>query len=103
MKTLQCVWGILLALSIAYFLIGEFSSEKEAYFKVGKSNLYNDGWEMVLDDGSRMPIKVPGSYDVKSGDTFVIEKKIEDSFQGAWLCLRSSQHDIKIYVDDELI
>lgn len=103
MKILQWIWGILLIMSISYFLIGEFSSERESYFKVGKSNLYNDGWEMVLEDGTKTPIKVPGSYDVKSGDTFVIEKKIADDFKGAWLCLRSSQHDIKIFVDGNLI
>ncbi|MBQ8413578.1 MAG: response regulator [Lachnospiraceae bacterium] len=57
---------------------------------------------MVYDDGRREPIIVPGSYDVDSGDLFVIEKKLPEDFEGTWICIRSSQQDIKIFVDGEL-
>lgn len=101
-KIIEWMTIILLTASILYFVIGELFTEKEAYFKVGNGTEYNDGWEMVLDDGTRVPIEVPGSYDVKSGETFVIEKVIAEDFQGSYLCIRSSQHDIKILVDGEV-
>ncbi len=104
-KTIRFVeWAgiILLVLSLLYFVIGELTSKKETYFKVGQGEAYNDGWEMVLEDGTRTPAVVPGSYDVERGDVLALEKQIDVNFKGAWLCIRSSQHDIKIYVDGEL-
>lgn len=101
-KIVEWIATVFLTMSILYFVLGELVSEKEFDFKVDKSNLYNEDWEMVLQDEQRMPIKVPGSYDVKSGDLFIIEKKIADDFNGAYLCTRSSQQDIKVYVDGVL-
>ena len=102
MKILQWILGVFLSISILYFVIGELSSHKESYFKVGVSETFNEGWEMMLDDGTMVPIKVPGSYDVDSGELFITEKKLPNDFEGTWICIRSSQQDIKIYVDDEL-
>ena len=102
MKILQWILGVFLSISILYFVIGELSSHKESYFKVGMSETFNEGWEMMLDDGTMVPIKVPGSYDVDSGELFITEKKLPNDFEGTWICIRSSQQDIKIYVDDEL-
>ena len=101
-KIVEWAGIILLALSLLYFVIGEITSKKEAFFKVGNSNNYNDGWEMLLEDGSKTPIKVPGSYNVKRGGLFIVEKQISEDFQGAYLCTRSSQQDIKVYVDGVL-
>ncbi|MBP3621034.1 MAG: response regulator [Lachnospiraceae bacterium] len=102
MNILQWILGIFLAISISYFVIGELFSEKESYFKVGLSDAFNEGWEMVLDDGSKVSIDVPGSYDVDSGELFVIEKELPSDFEGTWICIRSSQQDIKFFVDGEL-
>lgn len=101
-KIVEWAGIILLALSLLYFVVGELTSKKEAFFKVGNSNNYNDNWEMILEDGSKTPIKVPGSYNVKRGELFVVEKQISEDFQGAYLCTRSSQQDIKVYVDGVL-
>ena len=102
MNILQWILGIFLAISISYFVIGELFSEKESYFKVGLSDAFNEGWEMVLDDGIKVSIDVPGSYDVDSGELFVIEKELPSDFEGTWICIRSSQQDIKFFVDGEL-
>ncbi len=102
MKILQWILGVFLSISILYFVIGELSSHKEPYFKVGMSETFNEGWEMLLDDGTMVPIEVPGSYDVDSGELFITEKKLPNDFEGTWICIRSSQQDIKIFVDDEL-
>ncbi len=102
MRILQWILGIFLTISILYFVVGELSSKKEKFFKVGSSDSFNEGWEMVIDDGTKVPIKVPGSYDVDSGELFITEKKLPNDFEGTWICIRSSQQDIKIFVDDEL-
>lgn len=102
MKILQCILGAFLIVSIAYFVIGELWAEKESYFKVGGSRSFNDGWEMVMSDGTKVPITVPGSCNVKSGDVLTIEKTIPQDMDGTWICIRSSQQDIKISVDGEV-
>lgn len=103
MNTLKIFTGIFLLISVLYFVIGEIFADKESFFKVGESESYCEGWEMVNPDGSRTLIDVPGSYKVKRGDVFALEKQIPDAFDGTWLCVRSSQQDIKFLVDDEVI
>ena len=63
---------------------------------------FDDGWEMVSEDGIRMPITVPGACGTKSGDVLRIEKKIPSDMNGTWLCIRSTQQDITISVDGEV-
>ncbi len=102
MKAIQCLSGIFLLIAILYFVIGELSSEKEDYFKVGGSMPFNDGWEMVCPDGTRVPITVPGACGTESGEVLRIEKKIPEDMNGTWLCIRSTQQDITISVDGEV-
>ncbi|MBE5933032.1 MAG: response regulator [Lachnospiraceae bacterium] len=102
MRTIQCLSGIFLAVAILYFVIGELSSEKEVYFKVGGSVPFNDDWEMVTPEGLRVPITVPGANDVKSGDVLRIEKKLPNDMDNVWLCIRSTQQDITISVDGQV-
>lgn len=102
MKIIQYLSGVFLIISILYFIIGEMTSEKETNFKVGGSMSFDDGWEMVSEDGIRMPITVPGACGTKSGDVLRIEKKIPSDMNGTWLCIRSTQQDITISVDGEV-
>ncbi len=103
MKIIQWLSCVFLTISILYFVIGELFSEKEAYFKVGGSMSFNDGWEMVTSDGMKTPIEVPGACGTKSGEILRIEKQLPEDMEGAWICIRSTQQDIKISVDDEVI
>ncbi len=103
MRNIQCLAGIFLFIAIMYFVVGELSSEKETYFKVGGSMSFNDGWEMVTNDGKKVPVTVPGSCGTKSGEVLRIEKKLPADMEGAWICIRSTQQDIKIAVDNEVI
>lgn len=103
LNALKIFIGIFLLASVLYFLIGEIFSGEESFFEVGRSTSYCDGWEMVDSDGTRTPIKVPGSYKVKHGDIFALEKQIPEDFDGTWICVRSSQQDIRFLVDGEVI
>lgn len=103
MRNIQCLAGIFLFIAIMYFVVGELSTEKEAYFKVGGSSSFNDGWEMVDCDGLRTPITVPGACGTKSGEVLRIEKQLPSDMEGTWICIRSTQQDIKISVDGEVI
>ncbi len=103
LNILKIFTGVFLLSSVLYFIFGEVFSDKETFLKVGKSISYCDGWEMVNSNGTKTPIEVPGSYKVKRGDVFAIEKQIPEDFDGTWICVRSSQQDIKFLVDGEVI
>ena len=102
LKIVQLIAGLFLLISILYFVVGELISDKEAYFKVGGSVPFNDGWVMVNSDGTKESIVVPGACGTKSGDVLRIEKNLPQDFEGSWLCIRSTQQDIRICVDGEL-
>lgn len=102
MKSIQIIAGIFLSISILYFVVGELFTEKEAYFKVGGSVPFDEGWFMVNSDGTKEAIDVPGACGTKSGDVLRIEKNLSNDFEGTWLCIRSTQQDIRICVDGEL-
>ncbi len=80
----------------------------EIFLPTEKSNTYEGSvfhvqWEQVLEDGSRIPVLVPGEVDAKKGETVVIESIMpEELSMNEWLCVRSSQQDMKIYIDGEL-
>ncbi len=102
MNILQIILALLMVASILYFILGELfmPSEKTKITKNCRS--YDKGWVQVLSDGTKKPVVVPGEYDVKPGDVLTIEKTMSDISEDTWICIRSSQQDIFVYVDDEL-
>lgn len=68
----------------------------EIFLPTEKSNTYEGSvfhvqWEQVLEDGSRIPVLVPGEVDAKKGETVVIESIMpEELSMNEWLCVRSS-------------
>ncbi len=99
MKILQIIMGCLLFSSILYFIIGQINGNKNIFFSTGNSEFFNDDWSMVLEDGTKVPVVIPGNCQAKSGEVLTIERRIPRHFDGTWLCIRSSQQDIKISVD----
>lgn len=102
MNTLQWILGIMVLASILYFILGEILIPGEALSDGSECNTYHNNWEMVLPDGTREPVQVPGECDVKQGDTLIIERKLSRNQEDTWICIRSSQQDMRIYVGDEL-
>lgn len=102
MNVLQCILAMLMVVSILYFILGELLMPSEKMYMANNCRSYNTGWVQVLPDGTTESVKVPGECDIKSGEVLVIEKELSEIHQDTWICIRSSQQDIRIYVDDEL-
>lgn len=102
MSILQWTLWILMVLSILYFILGELLMPSEKMYLDYQCNDYNNGWTQVLPDGTKQAIVVPGECDVKPGDILCIEKYIDCKQKDTWICIRSSQQDIAVYVGDEL-
>jgi len=102
MSILQWTLWILMVISILYFILGELLMPSEKMYLDHQCSTYNDEWEQVLPDGTKQAIVVPGECDVKPGDVLCIEKKVSRIQNDTWICIRSSQQDISVYVGDEL-
>ncbi len=102
MSFLQWTLWILMVISILYFILGELLMPSEKMYLNHECSDYNDEWSQVLPDGTKQAIVVPGECDVKPGDILCIEKNIDSRQEDTWICIRSSQQDIAVYVGDEL-
>lgn len=102
MTILQWVLAGLMIVSILYFLVGELVMPSEKMYVGNDCNTYHDGWVQVMPDGTKESVVIPGERDVESGEILVIEKDLSRIQKDTWICIRSSQQDIRIYVGDEL-
>lgn len=60
-------------------------------------------WRRVYEDDTREAVKVPGSCSAGKGEQVIIEATLpEDVTDMPWLCFRSSQQDMEIYIDSVL-
>ena len=102
MNVLQWILELLLLSSVLYFILGQAFLPGEKFAQGPQSTTFHENWERVFPDGSRQAIMVPGQCDVPEGEVLVIEKQLSQNQENTWFCIRSSQQDIRVYVDDEL-
>ena len=68
----------------------------------GACDLYVANWERVLPDGSRETVEVPGQCDAKRNEVVRLETILSQNQEDTWFCMRASQQDMRVYVEDEL-
>ena len=97
------IFGVLAACVFVYFMLGELLLPREHDLTDGTCKQFNTGWSRVFKDGSQRAISVPTDCNAKRGErvtfTTQLPKRIEEK---TWLCFRSSQQDMCIYVGSEL-
>lgn len=97
------IFGVLAACVFVYFMLGELLLPREHDLTDGTCKQFNTGWSRVFKDGSQRAISVPTDCNAKRGErvtfTTQLPKRIEEK---TWLCFRSSQQDMGIYVGSEL-
>ena len=59
-------------------------------------------WVQELPDGTSVPIEVPGTCDVAYGEWGTITTQLPKAQEDTWICVRSMQQELNIYVGDEL-
>lgn len=97
------IFWILVACMLLIFFIGEtFIPGADSGLNY-QCQLLPVEWSRVWEDGTRTDVKVPGSYPAIKGERVTIEASLpEDLKDMPWLCFRSSQQDMEIYIDGEL-
>lgn len=102
MKVIQAVLGGILFVVVLYFFLGELVLQGENPSESGACNVLEAEWERVYPDGTRQKEEIPGTWKAKRGEIVRAETVLPENQKVIWGCMRSSQQDIRIYVDNEL-
>lgn len=99
----KILFQIFAAVMLLYFVLGEtllpVESPKEALF----CEEFHSDWTWVQEDGTEVPIVVPGKYEVPRNQKMVIKAHLPEELEGnTFLRFYSLRQDMEIYVDGEL-
>ncbi len=95
---------LLFSISIFYLILGEYLLPVEPSFSKYEYDVYDSSWSLVLDDGSRLAVLLPNTFDIKPGKELVLETILPEDFEaGTCLCFRSNHEDFFFYLDGELL
>lgn len=104
-KTIEILFQIIMWSIIVFLLIGLFRLPSERQSNIYNCQDLNLNWYQVLEDGSRVPVSLPGKCDIAEGETLTLTGTLPknlDSSETPWLCFPSSLQDLKILIDGEL-
>lgn len=59
-------------------------------------------WVQILPDGEEVSVDVPGTCDVAFGEWGTIKTIVPQDIADTWICVRSMQQELMIYVGEEL-
>lgn len=100
---IQRIFSILLFIILLYFVIGEVFVEEGSMYRDETCQVFTGDWERIMPDDSRVAVDVPGRVPAKRNEPVIIETTLPGGLEsGTCLCIRSSQQDVKIYIDGKL-
>lgn len=100
---LHIIFGLMLIAVLVFFVVGEMVMPKEYPTGSGNCALYEGTWERVLPDGTRESITLPGHCKAERNEVVRIETTTVSGDEDTWFCMRASQQDMRVYLEDELI
>ncbi len=102
LKIVQIVLAFLMIASFVFFILGEIMMPSENVIEETTYQVYDTDWVQVKPDGTEVAITVPGECETKQGEWVTIKTTLPEKQNNTWICMRSMQQELKIYVDDEL-
>ncbi len=102
MKLVRHSLAVMMVCSFLFFILGEVLFEPENSFDNDTVSAFEADWFKVDEDGTEEAIEVPGQYKTTMGEWLTITTILPDSQDDVWLCIRSLQQDVNIYVGEEL-
>ncbi len=102
MRIIQCIMGIMVIGAFLFFIWGESVLPRENNANENTCRIYQAEWVEVMPDGTGLPIEVPGMAKANRGEWITIATTLPQTQEDTWICVRSMQQEIRIYVDDEL-
>ena len=102
-KTLlrKILWFMMVG-SLVMFWVGQFCMPRENFDDETTFHALEAEWVQVLEDGTEVPVEIPGNCDVEYGEWGIIKTQIPQDLQDTWICTRSMQQEMRIWVGSEL-
>ncbi len=95
--------AVLLLVGIVVVLVSEIRLPEDMNLSGYFWGYFTPQWTQVFDDGTKIPVDLPGKLKGEKGEEFVIETTVPEGLSKyGYLCIKSSRQDMKVYVDDEL-
>ena len=102
MKKVQCISGMLMVSAFLFFVLGEVFLQRENVSDHGECRVFQAEWMQVMEDGTQVPIEVPGNCETEQGEWVTIVTTLASDSGNTWICVRSMQQELNIFVGDEL-
>jgi len=102
MKIIQRILAFMLIGSFLFFILGEVFLPAENHLEETTFQTFEANWVHVKEDGTEVPFAVPGTCETGHGEWAIIQMDISEEHVPTYICMRSMQQDLKIYVGDEL-
>ena len=96
------IFAAMLFSVIMLFALGEILMPRENPTESGSCRQAEVTWEWVHTDGTREVVQVPGRYEGERNKPFRLETTVPVYETDTWLCMRASQQDMRIYVEEQL-
>ncbi len=102
MRIPQIILAFFTVAVFAFFILGEMLLPEENPSDSGECQKVHKDWVQELEDGTLVPVQVPGNCEAEHGEWVTISTEIPKYEEKVCYCFRSLQQDFKIYVGDEL-
>ena len=97
----KILWCMMVG-TLIMFWVGQIFMPRENFKDDTTYHAMQADWVQVLQDGEEVPVEVPGNCDVSFGEWGTIKTILPDNQEDTWVCVRSMQQEMKVYVGDEL-
>ncbi|MBQ9765433.1 MAG: response regulator [Lachnospiraceae bacterium] len=101
MRILQKILGIMMICSFLFLLIGELCLPAENVSDETDFHMFNAEWTVATAEGE-VKLVAPGQVEAERGEWISATTRLPDNQVDTWVCMRSMQQDMRIYVGDEL-
>ena len=104
-RVIKIQTGIFVAMFLSVIMLlvlGEIFMGREDPTQSGTCTQLEANWEWVHEDGIRESVELPGSCQAERNKVLRLETTVPALQEDTWICMRASQQDMRIYVEDEL-
>lgn len=97
----KVLWCMMVA-PLFLFLVGQILMPKENVKDESTFHVLQADWVQIMPDGKEVPVDIPGICDVEFGEWGTIKTVVPQDITDTWICMRSMQQELAIYIGEEL-
>ena len=103
MKYIKWILGLLIFAVFLYIFVGEFFLPADSPVSEYRCEEFLSEWFQVKEDGTKVPVEIPGKCDAKRGGVVTIETELPTDLEdNTYMAVRCSRQDMRVFVDGVL-